>query len=237
MTGLRGVFSGRFGRSGLKSVSQTGGFAYDDGMSEVNVAQRLPRIFAIVPAAGCSRRMGRSKQLLDVGGRTMLERVLEPLAASAAAGVLLVTRSELIERLPLALPRVTVAFNDDPDAAMIDSVRIGLGEWERRERPGPRDGFLVVPGDQPGLTPFAIDHCLRTFGQDPARIVIAVHSGRRGHPLIFPASLVPFVLSAACDQGLNQLARHHAQLVLSVECDSPAVTRNVNTPEDYRLLG
>ena len=41
-----------------------------------------PRVFAIVPAAGRSRRMGTPKQLLDVGGRTMLAAVLEPLAAA-----------------------------------------------------------------------------------------------------------------------------------------------------------
>ncbi|HSR11946.1 MAG TPA: NTP transferase domain-containing protein, partial [Thermodesulfobacteriota bacterium] len=39
-------------------------------------------ISAIVLAAGQSRRMGKTKQLLDWGGKTILQRVLQNLSRS-----------------------------------------------------------------------------------------------------------------------------------------------------------
>ena len=42
----------------------------------------LPNVFAIVPAAGRSRRMGRPKQLLEIDGVPMLLGVVRQLAAS-----------------------------------------------------------------------------------------------------------------------------------------------------------
>jgi nicotine blue oxidoreductase len=67
-------------------------------------------------------------------------------------------------------------------------------------------------------------------------IVVAARGGRRGHPMIFPASLAAFVESAACDSGLNALPREHAARVKLVECASPGVSRDVDTPADYRAL-
>src|SRR5215813_10411057 len=110
------------------------------------------QVFAIVPAAGRGRRMGGDKQLLDVGGRPMVLAVLESLAASAVAGVALVTHRGIAEALP-SFPRGTfIAFNDDPTTEMIDSIRSGVSAWRARETIQPNDGFLICPADQPGIS-------------------------------------------------------------------------------------
>jgi CTP:molybdopterin cytidylyltransferase MocA len=61
-------------------------------------------------------------------------------------------------------------------------------------------------------------------GRSPAR-------ARRGHPIIFPATLTPFVASPACDDGLHALPRAFPDRVTAVECRSPGVTT-----DDYRTL-
>jgi CTP:molybdopterin cytidylyltransferase MocA len=66
-------------------------------------------------------------------------------------------------------------------------------------------------------------------GRSPAR-------ARRGHPIIFPATLTPFVASPACDDGLHALPRAFPDRVTAVECRSPGVTTDVDTPDDYRTL-
>ena len=48
------------------------------------------RTFALLPAAGKSARMGRPKLELPLGGRTVLERVLDTLHAAQIADVLVV---------------------------------------------------------------------------------------------------------------------------------------------------
>jgi CTP:molybdopterin cytidylyltransferase MocA len=171
----------------------------------------------------------------------MLAAALAPILASAAAGTVVVTRKEIAAGLIAGLPSgpaapLGFAFNEAPEAQMIDSVRLGIAEWERRVHPGPRDGYLVVPGDLPGLPSEVVARCIETFVADPSRIVVASHRGKTGHPMIFPQPLTPFVRSRECDGGLTRLKQHHAGLLSIVESDSAAVLRNINTPEDLKSL-
>jgi xanthine dehydrogenase accessory factor len=192
-----------------------------------------PRVFAIVPAAGLSRRMGRPKLLLEVDGRPLLLALLEPLAAASIAGLVLVTRHDIATRVALErLPRLIVAHNEDDESEMVDSVRLGLRTWLERQPPAPHDGFLVCPADQPGITPADFEACVAAFRAAPEQLVIATYGGRAGHPLIFPAALAAFVQSPACDHGLHALPQKYADRVKLVECQSAAVVRDVDEPGD-----
>ncbi|UCG17739.1 MAG: nucleotidyltransferase family protein [Phycisphaerales bacterium] len=181
--------------------------------------------------------MGDAKQLLDVGGQTMLSAVLKPLSASRVDGIVLVTHSAIAAGLGKEQLRdVFVAINDDETTEMIDSIRIGLSTWRRQTTVRERDGFLVCPGDHPGIGTADFDACVDAYGNNPDRIVIATHNHRRGHPIVFPASFASFVRSEPCDAGLNVLPRANPDRILTVPCSSPAVTGDVDTPEDYRRL-
>ncbi len=224
-------------------------------------AAASPHVFAIVPAAGRGRRMGADKLLLDVAGRPLLLAVLEPLAAAEIADLIVVTRRSLADQLGLPSSlhapaggrcSPSLAYNDNRASEMIDSIRIGLNTLTARgprsstSRAGPRssasrhlspdDGVLVCPADQPGITTADFNAAIAAFCADPTRIVVATHHGRRGHPLIFPAALVDFVQSAACDGGLRALREQYSDRVASVECVSPAVVRDIDTPDDYARL-
>ena len=198
------------------------------------------RVFAIVPAAGRSRRMGLDKQLLNVGGQSMLAGVLHGLERSRVCSVTLVTHSGITAHIETdRFAKLSVVVNDDEKSHMIDSVRMGI-DAARHSRVGremtPSDGFLILPADQPGIDVPDIDRCIAVFLRDATRIVIATHGERRGHPLIFPASLESIVRSDACDGGLNALPRTHADRVVTVPCGSPGVIRDIDTPDDYERL-
>ena len=53
-----------------------------------------PRLVAIVPAAGLSRRMGQPKLLLDLAGRTVIARVIETLRSAGITRCLVVVRPD-----------------------------------------------------------------------------------------------------------------------------------------------
>ncbi len=89
------------------------------------------RVWGIIPAAGQSRRMGRTKQTLSYGNATMVAAVTETALAGGVERVVVVTRSELRDHLQLpADDRVEVAINDAAGSEMIDSIRIGLTALE-----------------------------------------------------------------------------------------------------------
>ena len=130
-----------------------------------------------------------------------------------------------------------MAINDDEGTEMIDSIRMGIQALKGTgQGPADNDGYLILPADQPGIDAADIDRCIAEFSADATRIVIASHDGRRGHPIIFPASLVEFVRSGMCDMGLNALPRTHAERVVTIPCGSPGVIRDIDTPDDYESL-
>lgn len=199
--------------------------------------RKPPNVFAIIPAAGRSRRMGRCKQLIEIDGVPMLLGIVQQLIVSRVSGIAIVTRPEIEEALrshPLADRHLQVvfAYNQVSDADMIDSVRIGIQTWRQRSSSAPSDGLLVCPADHPGIITADFDACIAAFQAEPHRIIIAWRDGRRGHPIIFPASLVAVVQSPACDDGLNALPRDHANLVREVPCRSPGVLTDIDTPDD-----
>lgn len=192
--------------------------------------------------------MGAPKQLLKIGERTLLASVIDALATADVGGLLVVTRSDIAAATDFKTPHeadaasddrprraapVSIAINDDPQSEMIDSVRIGLQWWASRTAIREADGYLVCPGDHAGMLAADVDACIAAYRAGTRRIIVATHDGRRGHPIIFPAEFSDYVRSSACDRGLNALPRAHADRVVLVECHSPGVVRDIDTPDDY----
>lgn len=217
------------------------------------------RIGCIVSAAGMSRRMGRPKAALPFGGSTVVGTVVRALLEAGSDEILVVTRGELVAQLDLPHDRrVTVAFNEDAESEMIDSVRIGLavllsrivedGRGSRESSaiknrrstvddrpPQPASGgILVVPADMPAVTADSYRKCFDAFRLDPGRIVIAACGGRRGHPVIFPNSLAPKL--DRLTGGLKELVDANGACVTLVETNDPGVLCDVDTLADYERL-
>lgn len=195
-------------------------------------------LYAIVPAAGRSRRMGTAKQALPVGGRPMLEGVLAPLRQSSSiTRVILVTHRVIPEKLGLKGGEgFDILINDDPETGMIDSIRMALRHIQSLAGAGERCAALIVPGDMPGLRGGDLEKSIDVWRADEHKIVIASHDGRRGHPLIFNDKYFEYAFSEHCDHGLKALPRNHAGAIAEAVCDSSSVLNNVNTPDDYDKL-
>ncbi len=192
------------------------------------------RIWGIIPAAGMSRRMGHPKQLLPYQGSTIAGAVARTLLTIDLSGVVLVTRTELIDKLDLpADSGIHIAINDNADSEMIDSIRIGLS-FLVQYNPAGGDGVLVVPADMPTLDAASCRACIDAYVSDANHIVIATYGGRRGHPMIFPFSMRGFIDNL--DGGLNMLPRICSQQVTTVEVNDPGVEFDIDTADDYDRL-
>jgi molybdenum cofactor cytidylyltransferase len=191
-------------------------------------------VWGIIPAAGMGRRMGGPKQSLAYRGSTMAGTVTGTLLAANVSGVVVVTRTELIDALQLpAKPQVHVAINDDADSEMIDSIRIGLSALAPLQ-PGKDDGVLVVPADMPALSVDSCRACMAAYCTDTRRIVVAAHGGRRGHPIIFPYAMKDTVDNLG--GGLNMLLDECSGHLFLVDTIDPGVTTDVDTAGDYERL-
>ncbi len=99
------------------------------------------------------------------------------------------------------------------------------------------EGYLICPGDHPAVTVRSVDLCLAAFAASTGSIVLAVHEGRRGHPLIVPADLAAVVASWPSTARLSELRTRFADRVLEVETGEPGVLIDVDRPEDLAGFG
>jgi len=171
---------------------------------------------------------------LPFRGHTILEEVLAQAAASGLASITVVTGAHAEAIAPLARgARICTVHNPNYAAGMLSSVRCGL-----MGAPTDADGYMVLLGDQPGISAAVMDRVLEAWAAGPASIAVAAYEGRRGHPLVFAAAHRAEVLSQFDEVGLRGLAHAHAGEVVEVPCPSVEVLIDVDTPDDYaRLLG
>jgi len=189
-------------------------------------------ISAIVLAAGESKRMGQTKQLLDWEGRTILQRVLENLSRSQVDEVILVLGHEA-ERIQQTLDthKVKVVINRNYKEGMITSIQQGLINLDDKV-----EAFFIVLADQPAVGPEVFDRLIGEFRQaSPQKsIVLPTFRGRRGHPALFRAKYKKEALRIEGDVGFRQVFQEHPEEILTVEMDTDSILQDIDTPDDYR---
>lgn len=192
-------------------------------------------IGVIVLAAGRSRRMGEGVQklLLPLAGKAIVAHVVDQLLAaldSATSEVVVVTPVENKSVTEVLAGRsVIFAANPDPDSDMLGSIRVGL-----RALSTSCAGVMVAPGDLPQVTPAIVRRLVDAFRASPDLIVVPIHHGRRGHPIVFPAAMRDEVLTRFDGEGLRGLLQAHPAAVLEVPVDSAAIIEDIDQPEDYQ---
>jgi molybdenum cofactor cytidylyltransferase len=185
-------------------------------------------ISAIVLAAGASRRMGRPKPLISLGGRTILQHVLDHLRAADVDEIVVVLGHRAEDILPtLRGMRCRVVINYHYALGMSSSIQRGLQVVH------PRAGaVLVALGDQPYVRPDVINRLLRAFRRNYRSIVVPTFGGQRGHPVLFGRKVWPRLLNLRGDVGGKKLLRRHPEDVFEVEVDDRGVLLDLDRPED-----
>jgi molybdenum cofactor cytidylyltransferase len=196
-------------------------------------------VFAMVLAAGQSRRMGRPKQLLPYRDGTIIEAILAAVLESSIDGMVVVANPAVEEFLRGYLPdRCFVAINDDPESEMLASVKIGLETIRKELSPAAADGVMVLLGDQPQMTGGTITTCAEAF-RLPRRapgVLVATYKKRRGHPTIFSMELLEEIEEWPAGRKLSDLLEENADMVRELPITGQAMPIDVDAPEDYDKL-
>ncbi len=192
------------------------------------VVPRMPRIGAIILAAGLSSRMGSNKLLAQLGGRALVRHATEAAVESHADPVIIVTgnASQAVSQAVAGLP---VAIVENPDFAkgLSASLKRGLNAF-----PETCDGALVMLGDMPGVTSALIDKLIAAF--DPAEdraICVATRHGKRGNPVLWSRRFFPEMMALEGDVGAKHLMTVYGELVCEVEAADDGPLTDIDTPE------
>jgi molybdenum cofactor cytidylyltransferase len=193
-----------------------------------------PVLAAVLLAGGPSTRLGQSKQLVRVGGESLVRRTARLLLSLRPAPLVVVTGCEAsrveaeLEGLPLEF-----VYNRDWDQGMGASINAGA-----RALPLGPDGVLVAVCDQWRLESADLA-CLAThWFSDISRICVANwNEGEAlvsGPPVIFPRKLIPELKSMQASRGARQLIDRYMDLVDYVEIQNAAF--DLDRPEDLTRL-
>jgi molybdenum cofactor cytidylyltransferase len=198
------------------------------------VADRKP-LAAVILSGGESRRMGVPKALLPYRGKTFVEHLLE-VTRHARVGVTRIVvgahANEIREKLSARSAEIVV--NADWAKGQLSSIQAGI----RSMPDGANDGMILAPVDHPIVSAELVSRLIEEFDSGGNAVVLPTFHGRRGHPLIFRASLYPELLSASAEVGARQVVWAHADDVLEVPTEEEGVILNINDSASLeRALG
>lgn len=189
----------------------------------------------VVLAAGRSARMGSPKALLDFRGLPFAVRILEALEAlEVKTRVVVVGPDGPRIRPALASHDCMIVENPEPETGPIASLRAAL----RALQPLQPSAVLVWPVDLPHVRVATVERLLEAHRRTTAPAVLPAFGERRGHPVIWGAGLFEELAESAqaTREGARAVLHQHQAEVVVVSVDDPAVTDEVNTPEDYERL-
>ena len=187
----------------------------------------------MVLAAGASTRFGSPKLLADLGGRPVLQHVLEAIDAAGVDDVVVVLGDgqDAVERA-LAWRRERRIVNPRPQDGLSSSLRVGL---EAATADPAAEAAIVLLGDQPAVRPETI-RAVILAAQASDRPFVRARYARDGAPNPVLVRREAWAAAAALDgdRGLGPLLAAHPDRVLAVDVDG--ANPDVDTPADLERL-
>ena len=189
------------------------------------------RTIALVLAAGAGSRFGGGKLLARVGGRPVLQHVLDAIAATGLTRVVVVLGNDAAAiESTIAWRAEERVINPDPDRGLASSLQAGM-----RAVGADADAVLVALGDQPLVSSEKL-RALVSVPDDPARpVVVATYQGELGrNPVLLRRAAFRLIDETTGDRGLGPVLLAHPQLVTEVSVTG--ANPDVDTREDLAHL-
>jgi molybdenum cofactor cytidylyltransferase len=173
------------------------------------------KLSGLILAAGLSRRTAPQNKLLLLGpgGRPVIRGVAEAFCAAGLHEVIVITGYQR-ERVCAALSGLPLrcVYAEDYAGGMAHSLAAGIRACD----PGSA-GFLVSPGDLPGMTADLVRRIADAFcSHQGQHHIIPWHGKIRGHPVALAAHLRPRLETLTGDQGARSLLNLPAEQARTV---------------------
>jgi len=190
----------------------------------------------IVLAAGLSTRFGKPKQLADLGGKPLLQWVVDACLGSRLGRVVVVigrnaSRVASLLSAEYSDPRLGTVVNRRYRQGMSSSLRSGLAKI-RQDCPS----AMFLLGDQPLVTAELIDDLLDRFWNSDKDICAPLHENRRANPTLFSSRFYPQLSAVSGDVGAREIIRTHSDALLTVEVADPLPFWDIDTETDLKAL-
>lgn len=196
-------------------------------------------VCGVILAAGESSRMGADKALLPwppgtATGQSFLSAAIECLN-NFSDMVIVVAGKNAANLAPVVYANAAfLVKNPAPERGQFSSLQIGLQEVLNRGR----DAAIVTLVDRPPVRSSTLQMLCEAFTtrMHDKWSVVPEYQGEHGHPFLIDREMIQVFSEAPATASARDIEHQHQQHIQYLEVDDPAVTLNVDTPEDYAAL-
>jgi putative nucleotidyltransferase with HDIG domain len=176
--------------------------------------------------------MGSPKQLMDLGGKKVLARVIRA-HQEAGAGHLTVVTGHLHDEISDLAESLGAHPVQNPycKEGMFSSVQAGIAAL-----PDEADAFLVHPVDIPLVRPWTLKLLAKEFSSSRPQVLHPVFEGKRGHPPLLDAGLISHLAAWNGSEGLKGALAAAGGETLELEVPDQAILWDMDTPGDHARL-
>jgi molybdenum cofactor cytidylyltransferase len=169
---------------------------------------------------------GLAEGTASLPGRPFLEHLLEVtvLPEIGVRRVVLGAHAEPIAKV-VNLKNDEIVINHEWEKGQLSSIQAAL-----RSLPPGTDGILLCLIDHPLISTALIQDLIEHFYKTKGPIVLPVYEGRRGHPVIFSASLYDELLRAPLETGARAVVWAHKGEIEEVRTNEEGCVLNLNDP-------
>ena len=186
--------------------------------------------FAIILAAGESKRFGSTKQLANFANETLVRRAVRLAETVCGDNTVLVVGNDWQRVLAACgAQRGIIVRNDEFASGMASSIANGVASVSESA-----DAVLILLADQPLVTEEHLRSLINEWHKAPDAIVASEYSAVQGPPAIFPASCFGRLMKLEGDQGARAILKASDCPVTGIEFDDGAI--DIDTPEDLAGL-
>ena len=184
-------------------------------------------IAGLILAAGQGKRLGAVKPLMAADHAVLLDRVVKQYRKAKLDELIVVLghdARQIVQRIPLN--GIKIIINSEHRVGLSSSIQRGLAHVSSRF-----DAVMIGSGGMPLVTSKTIDTLIAEYNKSKKGIVVPVHDGKHGHPIIVDMKYLETMLELRGDAGPKAMLDTHANDVHEVSVDTDEVLIEIDTRE------
>jgi len=190
-------------------------------------------ITAIILAAGEGSRMGKLKQLLPWGDKTIMDTVIDTVRKAKYVDQIVVVVGAEKERMKKHLieknyAAVKIVENINYQQGMMSSVQTGL-----KVLPESCQYIMFVLADKPLLTTEIVEEIIEEFLAKKPPIILPIYQGKKGHPVIIKKELIEKIMELEGEGGLRHLFEIYPEKIHYFPLSDQKITIDIDNPKQY----